>query len=51
MIRGVQIIVLALTVLLAQRKTSGSGEKKAGGIAFDAVTFRSVAQGWQRGES
>ncbi len=44
MIRGVQIIVLALTVFLAQRKTSGFGDKLAGGIAFDAVTFRSMAQ-------
>ncbi len=44
MIRGVQIIVLALTVFLAQRKTSGFGEKLAGAIAFDAVTFKSMAQ-------
>ncbi|WP_242663393.1 hypothetical protein [Achromobacter denitrificans] len=44
MIRGVQIIVLALTVLLAQRKASGFGEKLAGAIAFDAVTFKSMAQ-------
>ncbi|MCP1400988.1 hypothetical protein [Achromobacter insolitus] len=39
-----QIIVLALTVFLAQRTTSGFGDKLAGGIAFDAVTFRSMAQ-------
>ena len=45
MIRGVQIIVLALTVFLAQRKASGFGEKLAGGIAFDAVTFSSMAHG------
>lgn len=40
-----QIIVLALTIFFAQRKTSGLGARLAGGIAFDAVTFRSVAQG------
>jgi type IV secretion system protein VirB6 len=41
----VQIIVLALIIFLAQRKTSGLGARLAGGIAFDAVTFRSMAQG------
>jgi len=41
----VQIIVLALIIFFAQRKTSGLGARLAGGIAFDAVTFRSMAQG------
>ncbi|AZY51392.1 hypothetical protein [Bordetella avium] len=41
----VQIIVLALIILFAQRKSSGLGARLAGGIAFDAVTFRSMAQG------
>ncbi|WP_233574801.1 type IV secretion system protein [Pusillimonas sp. NJUB218] len=41
----VQIIALALIIFFAQRKTSGLGARLAGGIAFDAVTFRSMAQG------
>lgn len=41
----VQIIVLALIIFFAQRKSSGLGARLAGGIAFDAVTFRSMAQG------
>ena len=41
----VPIIVLALIIFFAQRKTSGLGARLAGGIAFDAVTFSSMAQG------
>lgn len=41
----VQIIVLALLIFFAQRKARGLGARLAGGIAFDAVTFRSMTQG------
>ncbi|KAK65383.1 hypothetical protein [Bordetella bronchiseptica] len=34
-----------LIIFFAQRKTSGLGARLAGGIAFDAVTFRNRAQG------
>ncbi|MFQ1064133.1 TrbL/VirB6 family protein [Bordetella trematum] len=39
------IIALAIIVFFALRKTSGLGAQLAGGIAFEAVTFRSMAQG------
>ncbi|WP_025513671.1 type IV secretion system protein [Bordetella trematum] len=39
------IIALAVIVFFALRKTSGLGAQLAGGIAFEAVTFRSMAQG------
>lgn len=41
----VQIIVLALIIFFARRKTSGLGARLAGGIAFGAVTFGSMVQG------
>lgn len=39
------IIALAAVVFFALRKTSGLGARLAGGIAFEAVTFRNMAQG------
>ena len=41
----VHIIALAIIVFFALRKTSGLGAQLADGIAFGAVTFRSMAQG------
>lgn len=41
----VQIIILALIVLFALKKTSGLGAQIAGGISFGAVTFRNMAEG------
>lgn len=46
----VQVIVLVLIIFFAQRKTSDLAAGLAGGIAFDAVTFRSMGY-WQLGES
>ncbi|TWG84216.1 type IV secretion system protein VirB6 [Cupriavidus gilardii J11] len=40
-----QIIALALIVFFALRKTSGLGARLAGGIAFEAVTFKNMAEG------
>lgn len=41
----VQILVVALIIFFALKKTSGLGAQLAGGIAFEAVTFRSMAHG------
>jgi type IV secretion system protein VirB6 len=40
----VRIFVLALIIFFAQEK-NGLSARRAGGIAFDAVRFRSMAQG------
>ncbi|MBB1625957.1 type IV secretion system protein [Achromobacter sp. UMC71] len=39
------IIMLAALIFFAHRKTSGLGAQLAGGLAFEAVTLRSMAQG------
>lgn len=36
--------ILALDRLFVQRKARGLGARRADGVAFDAVTFRTIAQ-------